>query len=316
MTRRTFLPPAHRLSSASPARVSANLRACLFMLGAMAAFAVNDACTKLAISDVSAPHIMALRGVIATALLWSLAAWRGAVGRPRRLAHPLLAFRTVADIGATITYVVALAHLPIANASAIFQALPLVVTLAAALFLGEQVGWRRWTAIGVGFVGILVIVRPGAEGFTLFSLLVLLSVVCSAARDLATRRMPTDIPSFAVSAVTSTAVTLVGFLLTPFWGWVPVEPRDFALFGVAAFCLALGYVCIVEAMRSGDMGFVAPFRYTILVFAIGLGYAIFGDVLDIWTLAGAAIVIGSGAYSLYRERVRGRRPKLAPASTH
>ncbi|KAB0682098.1 DMT family transporter [Aureimonas leprariae] len=286
------------------------------MIGAMAAFAVNDACTKLAIADVPAPQIMALRGVMATVLLVALAGIRGALRQPHRLVQPVLAFRTVADILATITYVAALRYMPIANASAIFQALPLVVTLGAALFLAEPVGWRRWTAISIGFVGVVVIVRPGTEGFSVFSLLILASVLCSAARDLATRRMPADIPSFAVSAVTSASVMLAGFLLVPFWGWSPVRSADLLIFAVASVMLALGYICIVEAMRSGDMGFVAPFRYTILLFAIVLGFAIFGDVPDATTLVGSAIVIGSGAYSLYRERMRGRRPKLAPASTH
>jgi drug/metabolite transporter (DMT)-like permease len=296
--------------------VSCNTRACLFMVGAMSAFAVNDACTKLAIPDVPAPQIMALRGILATLLLVGLAGSRGALRQPRRLAHPVLVFRTVSDVLATITYVAALGYMPIANASAIFQALPLVVTLGAAVFLAEPVGWRRWTAISVGFAGIIVIVRPGTGGFSAASLAVLASVVFSAARDLATRRMAVEIPSFAVAAVTSASVMVAGFLLVPFWGWAPVGLGDFTVFAVASVALALGYVCIVEAMRSGDMGFVAPFRYTILLFAIMLGFLIFDDVPDMTTLAGAAIVIGSGAYSLYRERLRGRRPKLAPASVH
>lgn len=306
----------HSLSIASVPTVSGNTRACLYMIGAMAAFAVNDACTKLAIADVSAPQIMALRGIMATAALLAIGISRGAFRQPRRLLRPVLVFRTASDIIGTITYVAALAYMPIANASAIFQALPLVVTLGAAIFLAEPVGWRRWLAISIGFVGVVVIVRPGTAGFSLASLAILASVLASAARDLATRRMPSDIPSFAVSAVTSGAVTLSGFLLVPFWGWAPVSRDDLLIFAVASVMLALGYVCIVEAMRSGDMGFVAPFRYTILLFAIVLGFMLFGDVPDAVTLAGSAIVIGSGAYSLYRERARGRRPKLAPASTH
>ncbi|GGD86758.1 membrane protein [Aureimonas endophytica] len=304
------------MPSSSPSSASGNLRACLFMLVAMAGFVVNDTCTKLAIADVTAPQIMAIRSLFTVALLLAVAGLRGELHSPRRLAHPVLALRTLADIGATITYIVALGHMPLANASAIFQALPLVMTIGAALFFGEPVGWRRWLAIAVGFVGVVVIVRPGAEGFTVYSILVLLCVLCSAARDLLTRRLPGRMPSLLISAVTAGAVSVSGWLLTPAWGWQPVLARDYAIFATASVAIAVGYVCVVEAMRCGDIGFVSPFRYAILVFAIGMGLLVFGDIPDPTTLLGAAIVVGSGGYSIYRERVRGRPISAGRAQVH
>ncbi|MBC8129871.1 MAG: DMT family transporter, partial [Rhizobiaceae bacterium] len=219
----------------------------------------------------------------------------------------LVLLRTLADIGATVSYISALASLPLANASAIFQALPLVVTLGAALFLAEPVGWRRWTAIGVGFLGVLVIVRPGLAGFTSASVYVLVSVVCAAARDLITRRVPQTIPSLFIAMTTAGAVMLTGWLLVPFGEWHPLEPRHLGILAVAAVMIGTGYIFIVEAMRIGDMGFVAPFRYSILVFALVVGVVGFGETPDAFVLLGSAIVVGSGGYAFYRERVRGRR---------
>jgi drug/metabolite transporter (DMT)-like permease len=285
---------------------SDNIRAALFMLLAMAGFVVNDTFVKIASADVSPAQIMAIRGVAASLFLYILA-WKLGALRPMRLAlSPRLLLRTAADILATLSYITALGQMPIANASAIFQALPLTVTLGAALFLGEPVGWRRWTAIAVGFIGVMIIVRPGTEGFTIYSVAVLASVVFAAVRDLSTRRMDKAVPSIFIALVTSIAVSLVGWLLLPFsGGWQPVSTSLLVTLCCAAAAIAVGYIFIVQAMRTGDMGFVAPFRYSILLYALLLGYLVFGDLPAPLTLLGAAIVVASGLYTLYRERLRG-----------
>ncbi|MEF2554256.1 DMT family transporter [Aurantimonas sp. A2-1-M11] len=286
--------------------LSDNARAALFMLVSMAGFVINDTFVKLSSEHIAPAQIMAVRGVAASLLLFLLA-WRMGALRPVRMAmSPRLMLRTVADIIATLSYITALAHMPIANASAIFQALPLTVTLGAALFLGEPVGWRRWAAIAVGFVGVLVIVRPGTEGFTVYSLAVLASVAGSAVRDLATRRMDRAVPSLFVALITAIAVSALGWLLIPLsGGWKPMPGMTIVHLSCAAAAIAVGYIFIVQAMRLGDMGFVAPFRYAILVFALILGFVVFGDLPSPLTLLGAAIVVASGLYTLYRERVRG-----------
>ncbi|MEH6719706.1 MAG: DMT family transporter [Aurantimonas endophytica] len=276
------------------------------MLLAMAGFVINDTFVKIASADVSPAQIMAIRGVAASLFLYILA-WKLRALRPMRLAlSPRLLLRTAADILATLSYITALGQMPIANASAIFQALPLTVTLGAALFLGEPVGWRRWTAIAVGFIGVMIIVRPGTEGFTIYSVAVLASVVFAAVRDLSTRRMDKAVPSIFIALVTSIAVSLVGWLLLPFsGGWQPVSTSLLVTLCCAAAAIAVGYIFIVQAMRTGDMGFVAPFRYSILLYALLLGYLVFGDLPAPLTLLGAAIVVASGLYTLYRERLRG-----------
>jgi drug/metabolite transporter (DMT)-like permease len=301
--------------------LSPNLRGALFMVVAMVAFTVNDAITKFSSESMSMAQVMLVRGVFAT-LLVGLLAWKsGALARPRQALQPLVALRVLGEAGGTVTYLLALAHLPIANVSAVQQALPLAVTMGAALFFGEGVGWRRWLAIAVGFAGVLVIVRPGFSGFSAYSLLVLLCVVFCAVRDLATRRIPGDIPTLLISAVTSLAMTVLGAALLPVMGgWSPMTAKATGLLALAAVLVLIGYQFIIMAMRVGDISFIAPFRYTALLWSIVLGILVFGDFPDAVMIAGSLIIVGSGLYTLYRERIVGRKmpaaesagPDLAP----
>lgn len=291
------------------------MRAALFMVVSMAGFTINDAITKTLVVSMNQGQVMLVRGLFATALVLVLALPQGALRAPRRLAHPMIALRIVGELGGTITFLLALAHLPLANVSAILQALPLAVTMGAALFLGETVGWRRWLAIAVGFAGVLIVIRPGYEGFNAFSLLALSTVVFCAVRDLATKRIPQEIPSLMVSTVTAAAVTVAGgLLIVPMGGWSPMTLQETGSLVAAAALLILGYQCIITAMRLGDISFVAPFRYTALFWAILLGYFIFSDVPDMPMVVGALVIVCSGLYTLYRERKVGRRQPAAEST--
>ena len=278
------------------------------MLLAMAAFVINDSLVKLLTADLAVPQLIAVRGMMATLLLIAIAWTRKVPFSLRILRQRLVMLRTAGDVACTLFYITALGNLPLANATAIFQALPLTVTLGAALFLREPVGWRRWSAIGAGFIGVLIIVRPGLEGFTASSLYVLASVVSAAVRDLATRRLPEAVPSLQVSTVTALVVTLTGGLLIPSAGWVPLTGTHMAMLAAAAVMIGVGYIFIVAAMRVGDMGFVAPFRYSVLLFALLIGIFWFDEIPDALVLLGSLIIVLSGAYTLYRERVNGIRP--------
>jgi drug/metabolite transporter (DMT)-like permease len=285
------------------------------MVVAMVGFTVSDVITKYLSESMSIAQIMLVRGVFATALVGMLAWQRGALALPRSMLHPLVAVRVAGEASATVAYFIALSHLPIANVSAVQQALPLAVTMGAALFFGEYVGQRRWLAIAAGLVGVLIIVRPGFEGFNAFSLLVLLCVVLCAMRDLATKKIPDAIPTLLISAVTSLAVTLVGAaMIQPMGGWTPMRTGDLALLALGAVLLLIGYQFIIMAMRMGDISFIAPFRYTALLWAIFLGVFIFGDFPDMPMIVGASIIVCSGLYTLYRERIVGRG-KAAAEST-
>lgn len=281
----------------------------------MAGFTLSDALSKFLFAHINMGQLMLVRGVIASSLVILLAWARGAFAEPGSLLHPMVLGRVAADVAATVTFFVALAAMPLPNVSAIMQALPLAVTAGAALVFAEPVGWRRWSAIGVGFLGVLAIVRPGAEGFTTASLWVLACVAFCAARDLATKRIPSDIPSLAVSSVTAVAVTIVGgAMMVPLGGWRPLEPAHLGLIAIAAVLLLFGYQFVIMAMRTGDVSAIAPFRYTSLLWALALGWLVFGHIPDAVTLAGSAVVVLSGLYMLWREaRLRAQAPSAAAA---
>lgn len=295
--------------------LSPNLRGALFMAVSMAAFTANDAISKMMSLSMNMGQVMLVRGLFATAMVILLAWHQGALKRPAHILHPLMAVRVVGEVGATVAFLVALANLPLANISAVLQALPLAVTMGAALVFGESVGWRRWVAIAVGFTGVMIIVRPGYEGFSAYSLLALASVGCCAVRDLATKRIPSHIPTLLVSTVTALSVTLCGALLIgPMGGWTPLNTEQTAGFAVAAALLLVGYQFIIMAMREGEISFIAPFRYTALLWALLLGYLVFGDRPDQAMITGAVIVVASGLYALYRERILGRRKPAAEST--
>jgi drug/metabolite transporter (DMT)-like permease len=292
------------------AALGANVQASVLMTLSMATFATNDMLTKFATHSIEPVQIMAVRGVMASALLFAFAKWRRSPLSFAVLREPAVLVRAVADICTTLCYLNALRQLPLANTSAIFQALPLTITLGAFLFLGERVGWRRWTAISVGFIGVLVILAPGPEGFNAYGLWVLASVVFAAMRDLATRKMPPSLSSAQIALVTSVAVMLTGFAWLPLAGWRPMSGSVWMVLTVASVTLASGYALIVAAVRTGDMSFVAPFRYTILLFSILLGIAAFDERPSLRETLGSLIVVASGLYTLHRE-TRGRPARSA-----
>jgi drug/metabolite transporter (DMT)-like permease len=192
--------------------------------------------------------------------------------------------------------------MPLANLSAIMQSLPLAVTLAAWVFLKEPVGWRRLLAICVGFGGVMLIVRPGPDGFDHWSLVALVSVAFVVLRDLSTRQLTKAVPSSTVAIAASASVTVTALVLSLIEGWVMPSLGQMALLAGAAASLVVGYNYVVMVMRVGDLGFVAPFRYSSLVVALILGWLMFGSFPDALTLAGAALVVGSGIFTLWRER--------------
>jgi len=292
-----------------------NIRGSLLMAAATASFTMNDTITKSVASELNIGQIIVVRGLFAMAMIAAFAAWRGALRSPRVLFIRPVGMRIIGEVGGTLTFLSAITHMPLANAAAIFQALPLVITLGAALVFGEPVGWRRWLAIGIGFIGVIVIVRPGTAGFNEFSLLALSSVAFCTVRDLATRRIPTEIPSLFIALLTTITVTTAGaVIIHPLGGWIAPSGRAVGWLAVAAVLLLIGYQCIISALRTGEISAVAPFRYTALIWAMLLGYLAFGDRPDAFMLLGAAIIVLSGLYTFYRERVRNRLRPAASAS--
>ncbi|MEM6374861.1 MAG: DMT family transporter [Pseudomonadota bacterium] len=281
---------------------SENLFAALMMMASMACFVLNDTAMKLMAGDVPLFQLLALRGTL-TCLLVSVLAWRlgGFSARPDRRDWGLVALRTLAEIGATICFLTALFNMPIADVSAIIQVLPLTVTLGAALVFGERVGWRRWLAIMVGFAGVMLIVRPWSVAFTQWSIYALLAVLCITIRDLSTRRLSAATPSIFVTFITSVAMMAVfgvWQLRAPF---VSMELREIALVALASIFIIGAYLSSIMVMRVGEISFVAPFRFTSLLWALVLGWLVFGEWPAPLVLTGSGIVVASGLFMLYRE---------------
>lgn len=283
--------------------LSDNYKGALLMVLAMSAFTINDAYMKTLAGELPMFQALFLRGCMATVLVGLIAAYMGAF----RLGHlggkdwALILVRAAAESLAAWAFLTALFNMPLANISAILQALPLTVTLGAALLFREPVGWRRMSAILVGFVGVMLIVNPSAEGFNAYSLLAVLTVLFATVRDLSTRRMRKDIPSMAITFITACSVTAFAGVMS-LGEWEPVTRPDMHVLVKAAGLIIVAYICIVATMRVGEISFVAPFRYSSLIVALLLGYLWFGEWPEGLTLLGSAIVVGSGLFSLYREK--------------
>lgn len=283
--------------------MSPNIRGAVLMAASMTAFTVNDTFLKLLGQDLPLFQILFLRSVGVVICLGVIGIWTGALRLPPKMRdRRLIAMRSVAEAAAAWFFITALFHMPIANVSAILQALPLTVTLAAALFLKEPVGWRRFLAIGIGFVGVSLIVRPGTDGFTLDSLYAIAAVACVTVRDLTARQLSPEVRSMTVALATGFVVMVFAGIGSLFDDWGTVSGAQTIWLVCAIILIIGGYLFSVMAMRVGEIGVVAPFRYTSLIVALIAGFFVFGDWPDALTLTGAAIVVATGLFTLWRER--------------
>lgn len=287
--------------------MSPNMRGAFLMMGSMAAFTINDALMKKLGASIPLFQLITMRGVLTCVFIYALARSLGQVDwRIPKGDRLLVAIRCAAEVATTYFFLQALMNIPLANVTAVLQALPLTVTLGAALFFGEQVGWRRFLAIGIGFGGMLLIVRPGPDGFDVFSLYALAAMLLVTLRDLITRKMSAAVPSMTVTLFTAASVTVSAALASTTEVWVSPSWPLAAMIAAAAVCVLLGYLCSVMVMRVGEVSFVAPFRYTSLIWALLLGWVLFGDWPDPVTLLGASIVVATGLFTLFRERLHRR----------
>ena len=286
-------------------QLSENIKGAIFMSINMLAFVVNDAFMKFLFIDISIYQAIFLRGVITIPMLALMAVYRNQITfSVNKSDWKYIWLRVAGEVGAAVFFLSALAQIPLANVTAILQAVPLTVTMAAALFLRETVGWRRWLAIIIGFLGVTIIVRPGVDGFSVYSLYAIAAVFCVTIRDIATRKLSKDVPTSLVALITGVAITLYGAIMLPSVAWIPLTATHWVLLTLAAIAIVFGYVFSVLAMRTGETSFIAPFRYTAMIWAIGLGIILFNDWPDNLTLLGTTIVIATGIYSFHREKVR------------
>ena len=282
-----------------------NYQGALTMMASMAAFTFNDTIVKSIGLELPLSQILVIRGSLASVFIYLLARHLGSLRLSlRRQDWGMIFCRCLSEVGATFFFLTALMQMPLANVTAVLQMLPLTVTLFAALLFAEPVGWQRLMAILAGFCGMLLIVRPGPDGFDSAALLALAAVGCVTARDLITRRMPPDVPSMTVTLMASLSVTVFGLVYGLQQDWQPLELTHMVKLATAAGFIFAGYLFSVMAMRVGDIAVVSPFRYTGLLWALLLGWLFFDDWPDVITLLGGAIVVCAGLFTLYRERRR------------
>jgi S-adenosylmethionine uptake transporter len=290
--------------------LNANLKGALLMTASMGSFTLNDVFVKLLAEDMPLFQIVFLRSVL-TAILLAMAA--AAMGQLRLRPGPgdraRLTWRTLFEIATMVAFLYALVNMPIANATAILAALPLSVTLAAAVFLKEPLGWRRMSAVLVGFVGVMLIVQPGTDGFNAFSLSAMLAVLFITGRDLVTRGMGPGLPSLGVALVTAIGVGAVSLVLSLFQTWAPVDLRGAFFIACSSFFIIGGYLFSIMVMRVGEVAVVAPFRYTGLVFALIFGLLFFAEWPNAMALLGAVVVVATGIYTILRERALAARQR-------
>lgn len=282
---------------------SDNLRGSLWMVAAMAGFAVEDMFLKAATAHIPLGQALLIFGLTGAAFFALLARRAGeTLLHPALLSRPLL-IRSSFEVAGRLFYSLAVALTPLSTASAILQATPLVVVAGAALLFGERVGWRRWTAITLGFVGVLLILRPGVEGFTLLSLVTVAGMIGFAGRDLATRAAPTALSNRQLGMIGMAMLAVAGgIILTVTGGTTLPDPTATVLVAAMTVCGIFAYNALTIAMRTGEVSVVTPFRYTRLVFAMILGVLIFQERPDSLTLAGSALIVASGLYTLSRSR--------------
>jgi drug/metabolite transporter (DMT)-like permease len=280
-----------------------NLRGILFMMLSMACFAIEDTFIKILSARLPATQILFSIG-FGGALITFLIAFVSRVNLADKiLLNKHVITRTVADLFGALSFTSAMVLIPMSLLASILQATPLFVTLGAAVLLGEKVGWRRWSAILTGFVGVLIILQPGYGNFQIASLLGLAAVLCLALRDVVTRDMATEIPTITVTFYACLAMGSAGFIAYPFFGslFLPTAFETVVLIGAAIIGLS-GYLLLVLATRKGDVSVIAPFRYSRLLFSLGLASLILGEKLTFPIIFGGILIVGSGIYMFGRER--------------
>lgn len=269
-------------------------RSIRFMVLGMSAFTLNDTLVKLASETLPTGQLIFVRGIFATALVLLALRLSGTTLRLQRLVTGWVAVRALIDAAATLVFLVSLFHLPLATATAINMVTPLVIAALAAWWLRERVSPGRWLVIATGFAGVLLIIQPGGDGFNGWAWLCLAGTALTALRDVVTRRIPPDMPSLAVTLATAVAVTLLAALVMLLEGWKSLALREWLILAAAGAFIATGYLLIIRAMRSGDISVVAPFRYVGLLWALVLGWALWGHVPNALAWAGIVLVMGAG----------------------
>lgn len=290
--------------------IESNLRGIVLMVLSMAAFAMADTLIKLVSGSVAPAQIMFLMMAGGSFMFCLIAKLQGARLMDRRIFAPVFLVRYLAEVVAMVGMVMALTLVPLSTVGAIIQATPLLVALGAVVFLGEKVSWRRWSTIVLGFAGVLLIVQPGADGFDALSLWAVLSMIGLSVRDLTTRMTPPDMASASLAAYSAIAALPFAMAWIVMDGDTFLPPEADWVFLISIILLgSLGYLLLTASIRSTSLSIVAPFRYARLLFMVILGMAVFGERPGVSMLAGTALIVFSGLYMMWRERLVKQQPR-------
>jgi drug/metabolite transporter (DMT)-like permease len=281
-----------------------NRRGILAMSLAMALFIANDALVKQVSATLPGPQLIFIRGLMATTLVLIMAQAMGHLKNWRLMLNKRLWIRGSLDAAASLAYLTAVFHLPLANATAINLSSPLFITAFAIVFLKEQVALQRGLLILLGFTGVLLVVQPSSEGFNFYAWLAVLATLLHATRDTLTRGIGLHVPALLITLSTAVSVAVAAGGITLTQAWTPVDSLSLALLFGASLFLSMAYYLLIVAMRSGEMSLVAPFRYSGLLFALLIGYVAWGDVPNMLGWAGIFLLAMSGLLILRSERFK------------
>lgn len=277
------------------------------MVASCACFSVSDSMVKLATGSLPAGEILAIRGVLGTLILVVIVLSTSAGASLRAIHNPVVILRGFLEGAISILFVEAVSVLPIGNFTAIMMSSPLIITALSVVFLKADVGARRWMAIGLGFVGMILVAKPSASGFSNAAWLAIACSCLVAVRDLVTGKIPGHVPSQVVTLATSGITTLVGFGLMYFQPLVVPTSGSLTFLAMASVAISVANLLVIMACRKADVSVVSPFRYAIMPFALMAGYLIWGNVPDVYAALGILLIVGSGLYAFHRERVKSRQ---------
>lgn len=282
--------------------LSPNVRGSLYMVIGSLGYVTNDALIRAATDEgLDVYQALFLRGLAMSAIFAAATRMRGPGLRRDQLSRPLV-LRVVAELIGTALFFGALVQLEFANAQTILLIVPFAVTVVAALVFGESVSRRQYAAVLAGFVGVLLVVQPATDGFSVWSIAVVGAAAMLTIREFATRSVPTDVPASSIALVTAVGITVMTGVIATFTGWNAITLRALVLVLCACVCLVVGYVFTIETVRVGDLGVSAPFRYTTLLGAVVFGYVLFDEIPNALTIVGCSIIVLAGLWAIALDR--------------
>jgi drug/metabolite transporter (DMT)-like permease len=286
------------------AAISANARGSIYMVLGSLGYVINDGLVRKATeSDIGVYQALFIRTSMMVVVLAAIAVFRGELTTRHHLRRPLVT-RVAAEVVGAALFFGAIVRIEFANAQAILQLVPFAVTLAAAVLLGERVSRGMYAAVLLGFVGVLLVIRPATDGFSAWSLIVVGAAAMLVVRDFATSDVSDEIPATSVALSTAVGLTALTGAITAFVGWDPVGADAAIPLGLSVGFLVAGYLFTIQTVRVGDLSVSAPFRYTLLLGAVVIGFVLFDEVPDALTIAGSLVIVVSGLWAVQLERQR------------